>query len=145
MGILPKIQEGVGASITDRLDSYTEAFSMANGFKDGIVGVTGEDSMFAFCNGNISQTTDVWYFNYENMFLDEATIQLNFNEDNRRDSLRTIMYYLEATLQWPFFIVYSCYWSGVEVYLPISMEEQPNLIPKIYDENGELVPTHWAI
>ena len=70
---------------------------MLNGFKDGIVGVTGSDSLFSYCNGNISQATDVMYYNYANMFLDETVISNNFDQNNLRNSIRTIMTYIQMS------------------------------------------------
>jgi len=50
------------------------------GFKDGLANLTPADSKIRLCNGNMSKLTDTYYWNYYYIFVDEATIELNFNE-----------------------------------------------------------------
>lgn len=47
-----------------RLDTLDEGGNFLQGFKDGIVGVTGSDSKFYLCNSNISIVEDVYFWNY---------------------------------------------------------------------------------
>jgi hypothetical protein len=54
------------------VDSWQEFLDFINGFKDGIVGVTGEDSKSYICNANISIAEKVWYTDYEIIFSDET-------------------------------------------------------------------------
>jgi len=42
------------------------------GFKDGVVGVTGEESKSYLCNANISVTQQVWYTDYDTLVKDET-------------------------------------------------------------------------
>mmetsp|Transcript_6536 Transcript_6536/g.10505 ORF Transcript_6536/g.10505 Transcript_6536/m.10505 type:complete len:127 (+) Transcript_6536:1729-2109(+) len=65
-------------------------------------------------------------------------MDLNFNTENFRDSQRLIANYVKNSFQNPYFIVFSCYWAGVEVYTPINEQDVPNLLPQaIYDMAGE--------
>mmetsp|Transcript_6536 Transcript_6536/g.10504 ORF Transcript_6536/g.10504 Transcript_6536/m.10504 type:complete len:153 (+) Transcript_6536:1216-1674(+) len=46
--------EATTTTHAERLDKGSEVLFMLLGFKDGMVGVTGEESHFSFCNNNIS-------------------------------------------------------------------------------------------
>jgi hypothetical protein len=80
---------------TMRIDEYWDILDFLNGFKDGAVRVTGEESKLYYCNGNLSDSINVFYNNYAPYFSDPTT---NFNDENRRDSLTNIMYYVNTTI-----------------------------------------------
>lgn len=53
------------------------------GFKDGVVGVTGEESKSYLCNGNVSAADDIWYNDYDTLVKDET----KWTEENEETSL----------------------------------------------------------
>ena len=64
------------------LKTEVEMWNWLVGFKDGLANLTPEDSKIRLCNGNMSKLTDTYYWNYYFLFLDEKTIEVNFNEQN---------------------------------------------------------------
>jgi len=55
----------------NRADTFDEILDFLVGFKDGIVGVTGEDSKAYRCNSNITAAEVIWYENYTLLVEDE--------------------------------------------------------------------------
>lgn len=112
--ILPKIPS-VGDHNDEKVDSLRELWDFIYGFKDGIVGVTGGESKAYLCNGNLSIANSIWYWNYVNMFDGN-----HFTEDNDvyQASMIDLMFFVQESLQWPYFVLYNCYWAGYELYTP---------------------------
>lgn len=77
--------------------------------------MTGDNSKAFLCNANLSIADDIWYNNYALMF--DGTY---FTEDNAvyQASMIKLMYYVQDSLQWPYFVLYNCYWAGYELYTP---------------------------
>lgn len=67
----------------NRADTVEEMWQFIIGFKDGVVGVTGEDSKSYLCNSNLTVTEEVWYTNYDLLVNDED----KWTEDNQEASL----------------------------------------------------------
>lgn len=61
------------------------------GFKNGIVGVTGVDSKYYLCNTNITLAEDVFYLNYKTMFLTPEVIEENFSAENEDATMLLLM------------------------------------------------------
>ena len=112
-----KIFPMVGDHNNEKVDTWRELWDFIFGFKDGVVGVTGGDSKAYLCNANLSIADKIWYTNYANMF--DGT---HFTEDDAvfQASMLEIMGYIQDSLQWPFFVLYNCYWAGYELYTPES-------------------------
>mmetsp|Transcript_1657 Transcript_1657/g.2929 ORF Transcript_1657/g.2929 Transcript_1657/m.2929 type:complete len:220 (-) Transcript_1657:67-726(-) len=124
---LPNLIAPTGATNTQRMDTAAETLDFVNGFKDGVVRVTGTESLLYYCNGNLSDSTDVWFYNYQQYFVDTATIDENFNADNSATTMLAIVNHIKTSLQWPYFLTYSCYWSLEEIYRPFESSDLPNL------------------
>ena len=73
----------VGDHNDNRADTLEEMWEFIIGFKDGVVGVTGEDSKSYLCNSNLTVTEEVWYTNYDLLVNDED----KWTEDNQEASL----------------------------------------------------------
>ena len=113
--LLPPTGPQVGDHNKEYVNTWTEVWDFVNGFKDGIVGVTGKESKSYLCNANITNTEAVFYKNIAEMF--DGT---HFVEDDTiyDASMLELMGYIQDALQWPYFTLYSCYWAGVELYTP---------------------------
>jgi hypothetical protein len=62
----------VGDHNDERADTWTEMWDFILGFKDGVVGVTGEESKSFLCNANISIADQVWFLDYDALVKDET-------------------------------------------------------------------------
>ena len=58
----------VGDHNDQRIDTIGELGKFVVGFKDGMVGVIGEESKAYRCNANITLASDIYYWNYVNLF-----------------------------------------------------------------------------
>lgn len=104
---------------TMRLKSFDEAWNFVLGFKDGVVAVTGSTSLATYCNGNISSTDDVYWNNFNSLWSTPAIAATNFNEANIERSFRSFFGYVRKVFQWPYFVLYSCYYALGEIYKPL--------------------------
>jgi hypothetical protein len=116
----------------NKADTLREVWDFIFGFKDGVVGVTGADSKSFLCNANLSIADTVWYWNYYNIINDDD----KWTEDNSEASLLELFYFVQDSLQWPYFVLYNCYWAGYELYTPIDEYKQP-VLPFFASEDGE--------
>jgi len=90
---------------------------------------TGNNSKFSYCNWNISEANDVFFYNFQGLFKDAATISTNFGDTaNRDNSIATMLLYWKRALQWPFQTLYSCYWATTLLYEPYLLENMPNIM-----------------
>lgn len=107
----------VGDHNYNRADSYDDAYEVFKGFKDGIAGVTGSDSKYYLCNGNITIAEDIyWYNGYK--ILGPPNIDENFLPENEDASMIELMGYIKLSMMWPYDTLYNCYWAGYELYTP---------------------------
>ena len=60
------------------LTTEVEVWNWLSGFKDGLAGLTPNESKLRLCNGNVSRMTDIYFWNYWYLFLDQKTIETNF-------------------------------------------------------------------
>ena len=118
----------------NRIDEFTDVWDFASGFKDGVVLVTGNNSLATFCNRNISSTKTVMYDNY-NALLNPLIFSTAMNEQNRVKTLRFYFGYLQQSLQLPFNTLYSCYWASELLYVPYEQADTPNILNEI-DADG---------
>jgi len=88
---------------------------LVNGFKDGVVHVTGNSSKFTYCNNNLTQTNGVFYYNYKTLFSSDV-VSVNFNPTNRDNSLTSFFSFVNDTLTWPYNTTFSCYWATTLLY-----------------------------
>jgi hypothetical protein len=112
----------VGAHNSNRLVTSREALDVFVGFKDGVVGVTGNDSLYTFCNNNASRLREIYYDSWQNVTDDFA---LSFSADLWKTNTRYLLLTLTDAMQWPFFVLYSCYWAGIELYTPYNDVDFP--------------------
>lgn len=63
---------------SQRLASFMDAVRWMNGFKDGIVGMTEDDSKLQLCNNNITNAPNVFYYNWV-PFINEASTKFSTN------------------------------------------------------------------
>lgn len=111
-----------------RIDEFYDMWKFINGFKDGVVRVTGPGSLFAQCNGNITETNGIFYFQFFDLFGPD-TVYDNFAvTDNRNNSLRAFLNGLKKIMQWPFLTLNSCYWAMVLLYEPNYGHDFPNFL-----------------
>jgi hypothetical protein len=57
------------------------------GFKNGIAGVTGDDSKFYLCNANITVAEDVYYWNYYTLLNSEGWTTRDGTDEDAEDEL----------------------------------------------------------
>ena len=84
----------VGDHSTERVDNWREAWDFAWGFKDGVVGVTGKDSKAFLCNGNVSITDKVFYYDY----VDAINNATKWTEAETEKSLLEFAYLITASM-----------------------------------------------
>lgn len=63
---MPRVQA------SQQLDEFGDVFQFIDGVKDGTVAITGTDSKLYLCDGNISNSADVWYFNWQPYTVDTS-------------------------------------------------------------------------
>jgi hypothetical protein len=78
----------VGTHNTNRLYTFNEALDVILGFKDGVVGVTGNDSLYTFCNNNASRFAIIYYDSWQNVTAD---LEVSFNADNWKTNVRYLL------------------------------------------------------
>lgn len=123
----------VGAHLNNRVDEVYDVWKFAIGFKDGVFLQTGNNSLFMQCNYNLSDTNEIYYYNFYNLFKDAA---INFGESaNRDNSIATMFLYVRKALQWPFLTFNSCYWATTLLYDPYLVENMPNIMGEM-DPDG---------
>lgn len=105
------------------VDEWSDAYWAALGFKDGVVFQTGTDTKLYLCNGNLSRVDDVYYRDYTTIF-NSGVFPANFASNWRLESLNTANL-IKASLQWPFFSLYSCYWSVEDLVYRYNNQEVP--------------------
>lgn len=113
---------------TMRLNTIDEAWNFVLGFKDGVVGVTGSTSLATYCNGNVSAIDDVYWSNFNSLWPTPEAAATNFNEENIELSFRSFFSYVKKVFEWPYFVLYSCYYAVGEIYEPLKDENYPNLL-----------------
>lgn len=106
---------------------WRNPWDMFYGFKDGVIGVTGNNSKASYCDRNLTDAYTVYFKNFADLFKDDATIATNFNDANKEASMRAFFTYVRNTLQWPFFTLYSCYWMTALLYVPYIEWDLPNI------------------
>lgn len=126
-----------GAFSPGELSSNTDYGNFAIGIKDGIVFVTGDESKMFFCNGNLSQSVNVFYGNYYQYFVDQVTIDDKFSSVNMQTTLGEFAEHISTSLRWPYFVSYSCYWSHYELYSSFDEQDLPYLFPFLEEEGQE--------
>jgi hypothetical protein len=109
----------------NRILAWTDSWWFLNGFKDGAILVTGNNSKWTYCNGNITDTNDVFWYNYTNLFSADV-VSTRFNPTNRDNSLKTFFSAVNSTMRWPYYTVYSCYWAATNMYEPYYGWQFPN-------------------
>ena len=112
---------------TARLKTFDEAWNFVLGFKDGVVGVTGSQSLASYCNGNLSSVDDIYWNNFNELWKTPEIASTNFNQANIEVSFRAFFGYVKKVFQWPYFVLYSCYYALGEIYDPFETENYPNL------------------
>jgi len=100
---------------SQRVDTVREFWDIVMGFKDGVVGVVGDDTKAYLCNGNLTIVGDVFYGNFAQMF--DGT-RFTADEAEFEASLLELLDLVKIALQWPYNTLYNCYWAGVELYTP---------------------------
>ena len=122
----PNILE-VGARY-QRIDEWYDWWQFFLGYKDGVVAMTGPDSLFAQCDGNWTETNGIFYFQFFELF-GPTVVTDNFGLAANRDaSIRRLLNGVKRALQWPFFTLHSCYWAGVLLYEPRYGQDFPNFL-----------------
>ena len=105
----------VGDHNDQRIDTVEELGRFVIGFKDGMVGVIGEESKAYQCNANLTLITDIYFYNYKNLFDGTRFTEDLIEYDN---SVLDLMDTIKQSIEWPYFVLYNCYWGGVEIYTP---------------------------
>ena len=115
----------VQAHDTNRIVEWKDFWWLVQGFKDGAIMVTGNNSKWQYCNGNITQTNDVFWYSYLGLF-GPSVVSTNFNPTNRDNSLTSFFGMMNDTMRWPYYTVYSCYWAATTMYEPYYGWQFPN-------------------
>lgn len=80
--IYPIVGYHNGYHNTARLKTFDEAWNFFNGFRNGVAGTTGTSGPGAYCNGNISNFDDVYFFNFINLVHPASNYNTNFARVN---------------------------------------------------------------
>ena len=104
---------------------WTDFWKFTLGFKDGAILVTGNNSKWTYCNGNITETNDVFWYSYLGLF-GPSVVSTNFNPTNRDNSLTSFFGMVNDTMRWPYYTLYSCYWAATNLYEPFYGWQFPN-------------------
>jgi len=78
----------VGTHNSKRLITFEDALDVFVGFKDGVVGVTGNESLYTFCNNNASRFSEIYYDSWQNVTKD---LEVSFNVDNWKTNVRYLL------------------------------------------------------
>lgn len=128
---------------TARVKTFDEVWNFVIGFKDGVVGVTGSTSLASYCNGNVSSADDIYWNNYNTLWSTPAVAATNFNQLNIEASFRAFFGYVKKTFQWPYFVLFSCYYALGEIYEPLEKENYPNLFAGKDADGNYIELTIW--
>ena len=120
---------------TNYVTEVTQALQFLSGFKNGAVAVTGNESLYTWCNANFSSFQQVYYINYVEYlgFNPDA-----FTEVNTEETTRDLLTYVKDSIQWPFQTLYSCYWAQELLLDPMHSQNFPNLLNE-RNEDGTFV------
>lgn len=99
---MPRVQAN------QQLDEFGDVFQFLDGLKDGTVAITGTDSKLFLCDGNVSATLDVWWFNWQPYTVDVGT---KFDTVNWPTTMDALSENTGKMFRWPFFTLWSCYWA----------------------------------
>jgi len=134
-----KLMEGARPLVrthnTNYVTEVTQALQFMSGFKNGAVAVTGNESLYSYCNNNFSDFQQVYYTNFVEL--------LGFNPDaftdvNEEATTRELLINVQYTLQWPYQTLYSCYWAQELLLDPMQDQDFPNLLNE-RKEDGSFV------
>jgi hypothetical protein len=133
--LMETVRPRVTAHNTNHVTEVTEAMQFLSGFKNGAVAVTGNESLYSWCNNNFSDFQQIYYINFVELlgFNPDAFTEVN-TEATTRDLLINVQY----TMQWPFQTLYSCYWAQELLLDPINDQDFPNLFND-RNEDGSFV------
>lgn len=85
------------------------------GFKDGVVQLTGVDSKLYYCNKNITDTKNVFYYNWLNIFGSYDIITTKWTTTGYQDATFLLMQYTQKVFRWPYNVLYNCYWANIDL------------------------------